>query len=730
MENVPNPKKTVTVQIMPQLASIDALGNKELNANWDIEPKLSINEDCSSAQKAKSGQEHLHIKSSVKDSKSHTKEGKNIACHGSEDHRQPQNSHTNTKTSGQCAKDTEDRINDYRCNSKSESLTVLSSKSPASSPSSTVRQNIDKEKNGNSTTMALENTPRAQSKTSETSAIIETVFNQTVSQASPPKHPKSTEASLENNLSSGTNNTNKDMSLFSESKDLSCTTNIAQASAISSTQLEQLQLGSTTNDPKTNSSRVTDEVRATTEVFQPAHNHKKPLTSIQTPQPHEIKHSPVKEDNCSIDYMKKDSKPPGTSQETPSGHLLVSSSSNATDPENSIHSFQMEMIVEEVQTKGAAPEEQKQVHCKLYREASTMTSAVELSHQPSMQRHDVEVQAVATVCSQSTTTSPSLLPLHPHQRSAGQIPEETESLEVVFEVETKDQPSHVASEIHINNATVVSSSAILLEKPPQSGTVMVHVDANLQRESKLGAKPKEPGACQPNAQRGFSPLQPVYQINIETCSQNKLSKESRCSLQSQGSPAVSASGPQTTASVQKTIKTSDHACQNLPEELAKPPPSKFTLSQSVFPSQAATSSVKPATDITTATPPTSSSTPQSKKQKGASKLKPEKEEQNDEKAAKQTKNSVHDVVWDEQGMTWEVYGASVDPESLGFAIQSHLQCKIKEHEKKFVAQTSLRKSLSSPPGKKNKRRQVNINFRSMFKSVHRPNCCGRPSVLE
>uniref|UniRef100_A0A3Q0SQ33 G protein-regulated inducer of neurite outgrowth C-terminal domain-containing protein n=1 Tax=Amphilophus citrinellus TaxID=61819 RepID=A0A3Q0SQ33_AMPCI len=103
---------------------------------------------------------------------------------------------------------------------------------------------------------------------------------------------------------------------------------------------------------------------------------------------------------------------------------------------------------------------------------------------------------------------------------------------------------------------------------------------------------------------------------------------------------------------------------------------------------------------------------------------------------KQKGKSVHDVVWDEQGMTWEVYGASVDPESLGFAIQSHLQSKIKEQERKLMVQTSLRKSISgvdSPRcGSKNKRRQQNI-FRSMLQNVRRPNCCVRPppsSVLE
>ncbi|XP_070785521.1 serine-rich adhesin for platelets [Enoplosus armatus] len=51
-----------------------------------------------------------------------------------------------------------------------------------------------------------------------------------------------------------------------------------------------------------------------------------------------------------------------------------------------------------------------------------------------------------------------------------------------------------------------------------------------------------------------------------------------------------------------------------------------------------------------------------------------------------------EVAWDNQGMTWEVYGASVDLECLGTAIQSHLESKIREQEKHI---TTLRKSICS-----------------------------------
>ncbi|XP_057175840.1 G protein-regulated inducer of neurite outgrowth 3 [Triplophysa rosa] len=61
------------------------------------------------------------------------------------------------------------------------------------------------------------------------------------------------------------------------------------------------------------------------------------------------------------------------------------------------------------------------------------------------------------------------------------------------------------------------------------------------------------------------------------------------------------------------------------------------------------------------------------------------ERKNSEKTKGEKEETVtpQDIVWDEQGMTWEVYGASLDTESLGFAIQNHLQCKIREHERRI-----------------------------------------------
>ncbi|XP_067435450.1 G protein-regulated inducer of neurite outgrowth 3 [Thunnus thynnus] len=81
----------------------------------------------------------------------------------------------------------------------------------------------------------------------------------------------------------------------------------------------------------------------------------------------------------------------------------------------------------------------------------------------------------------------------------------------------------------------------------------------------------------------------------------------------------------------------------------------------------------------------------------------EDEEEEEEKAREQNKEEEdkeerddmmkpQEVAWDEQGMTWEVYGASVDLESLGTAIQSHLESKIREQKKHI---RTLRMSICS-----------------------------------
>uniref|UniRef100_A0A3B3ZGE0 G protein-regulated inducer of neurite outgrowth C-terminal domain-containing protein n=1 Tax=Periophthalmus magnuspinnatus TaxID=409849 RepID=A0A3B3ZGE0_9GOBI len=201
-----------------------------------------------------------------------------------------------------------------------------------------------------------------------------------------------------------------------------------------------------------------------------------------------------------------------------------------------------------------------------------------------------------------------------------------------------------------------------------------------QSGSDLGAKPKDGSATLCNTQ-------PVYQINIE----HSKHKDGQASNQKANAdaPSSKSEGSQEKGKVNAQARTAD----------------------------------------TTKTEASTSKEASKEMSKAVSKEDSKKSDEEDTQKDK----GVQDVVWDEQGMTWEVYGASVDPESLGFAIQIHLQSKIKEQERKLIAQASIRKSISdSPQRRKNKRRQGNF-FRSMLQNVRRPNCCARPtpsSVLD
>ncbi|KAK6324732.1 hypothetical protein J4Q44_G00040740 [Coregonus suidteri] len=448
---------------------------------------------------------------------------------------------------------------------------------------------------------------------------------------------------------------------------------------------------------------------------------------------------------------------------------------------------------EAVQTASASEEMQQKAHCKLYREASTMTRTPTATPTHSKQGQDVEVQAVANVCSRAVSTSPSLFPLPPPYKSTNRgaaLREEAaaESLSVVYQV-----PSH---QIHMGsnlscppppNYTAglrSGSERLTLEAgscSSQSAGVVLHAEeavAALHAEvARLGAKPKDPAVggaaalCNIQQRGALPPLQPVYQINIEPCGSQNEPEANANHHQHRGEKAAADSQSKPNAAEKPTVS---NEAQAVPTQAAKPPSAKAPSSKLESPPSSPTAASKtkssdnkaappPSQSASSVTKPSQASTPTSKKAedtkpktavkaakesivKGVGgvkallgkkkQLEPERKEE-DEEGKQKGEKSVHDVLWDEQGMTWEVYGASVDPESLGFAIQSHLQCKIKEQEKKVVTQSSLRKSISVPPvvpdspatiaaddanSRKNKRRQQNV-FRSMMKNVRRPKCC-------
>lgn len=73
---------------------------------------------------------------------------------------------------------------------------------------------------------------------------------------------------------------------------------------------------------------------------------------------------------------------------------------------------------------------------------------------------------------------------------------------------------------------------------------------------------------------------------------------------------------------------------------------------------------------------------------------------------------VREVRWDAEGMTWEVYGASVDPEVLGIAIQKHLEMQFEQLQQAPASEDSL-----SAEGRRGP-------LRAVMQSLRRPSCCG------
>lgn len=90
------------------------------------------------------------------------------------------------------------------------------------------------------------------------------------------------------------------------------------------------------------------------------------------------------------------------------------------------------------------------------------------------------------------------------------------------------------------------------------------------------------------------------------------------------------------------------------------------------------------------------------------------EKSQDKATAAPPRSPVKEVKWDAEGMTWEVYGASVDPEELGLAIQRHLELQIKE-----TAKVSLQKTNTSMQSKRKRSRMMGV--------LPSPACCACPS---
>uniref|UniRef100_W5LSR4 Si:dkey-191g9.7 n=1 Tax=Astyanax mexicanus TaxID=7994 RepID=W5LSR4_ASTMX len=94
-----------------------------------------------------------------------------------------------------------------------------------------------------------------------------------------------------------------------------------------------------------------------------------------------------------------------------------------------------------------------------------------------------------------------------------------------------------------------------------------------------------------------------------------------------------------------------------------------------------------------------------------------------DKPSASQKSPVKEVKWDAEGMTWEVYGASVDPEELGLAIQKHLELQIKETAVKAAKLARQDTNMSQNSTGKSQRRR-----RSLMAALRPPGCCSRTTT--
>ncbi|XP_071361469.1 G protein-regulated inducer of neurite outgrowth 3 [Trachinotus anak] len=734
-----NPKRTVTVQMVPQLAVMDTLGNKESNANWTKESNLNLSQVCPKPTLTSPDhkQDNISLTPAPTNTIPHTEK---TASKGDEpvsstvsdkpapatgnqtksepvtsgDQQMPDLSLTGQGV-GEAGSDQRDSNANMKMISPADEKDIRKAGlSSATTVSKVDSQTNDCRKKGPSAAEKDCAKPTSSAKATAPEDSNKHVSPNNTNLNNACELRQTTSAPQQENKGSISSPTNKDTGIAQKSKG----PDHIQSSSQSSVSLQEI--------PKPKKSMETTT----------------PLSSATPPSNSKEAEAASINKNLSSTFPEKDLQPAKKPHVSSDKHQPVSSQKESSAQPQAIQIMPAcgQVAEEASQTDTAVTEgQQQQQHCKLYKEASTMTSS--LSSTPVKQCHDMEVQAVANTSSKAVATSPSLLPFAVTRRpSAGAIPwEETHSLAVVCQM---DGGAGLHQMIMTSASTDPRSERLTVEAEMchKQNAGVVFNSLSQQQDARLGAKPKEPGPALCN-------IQPVYQINIE----HSNHKEQGETGNSQHKTAAQTSAAKTTTAEAPAFKSGTS-----PETAVASRSGSADTNNAALCQTAVTTKPEKALPTTTAANTTSNSDltkskAKSSKQKskeacgkavtkgtnsGNEKIEPERKEEEDDQSGKQKGKSVHDVVWDEQGMTWEVYGASVDPESLGFAIQSHLQCKIKEQERKLMVQTSFRKSLSgvnSPQhGRKTKRRQQNI-FRSMLQNVRRPNCCVRPppsSVLE
>nr|XP_015200004.1 PREDICTED: G protein-regulated inducer of neurite outgrowth 3 [Lepisosteus oculatus] len=841
MGTIPNPQRTVTVQMVSPLSVADHLGSKESYEKRDEEPNLKLNRAFSTPAEHRQGsvclkqpddgstnkpldcekQSRVDISTPTASPNGAHKESeiiiaKELVCSGD----------SKNRCNSDIKEDNRGNNNNFRVlstvhkediSNASQTLMIISSKAGLQADNSTVKLQspakafVESKAQGSSTEMT-KNLHKCHDKADPTRTSMQ---DHCLKESLESKQVKDSNTGI---------STSKDKSLSEKSKEL------VDSDTTTSVQMHNPDtLGSKTQRSKMETSGYISEIPKNAENKQteilPIKQHKDPLEDDIVDWPTKpIRITDVKKESgpgcVDKDLKTLESFESASFENVPA--FLARDAAGSGGQQGGLTLAQM--AGQAAHAHGALQGEEtqnQQEHCKQFKEAGTMTVRAECSPVPMKKCQDVEVQAVTSVQSRSAATSPYLFPpVLPHM-FCSEMKEDSENLTVVYHVTAGSQAVYQITTADVHKKSVTESSGSCFQQHAVPSQVHVHSSQNtsnqcveslsekttlesdlsqtvcqnkvhhsgsvLLHETGPGAKTKATGQYICSPKTDLPALQPVYQINIETPSQTNLiptlmvqnTEHAASQSLNQQEPGNNSQAVQKCkSSLSEKPITTNHACQ-VAADIATVP---------TQPSNSKCHANRASSSCTQADPPHGEVSesfhvkkedpkallPQSKpggcresakneedgEQKAVlsedktkvqiqkcsedkptghsdqSRKETEKNANQRKKAGGQPKASknIRDVVWDEQGMTWEVYGASLDPESLGFAIQSHLQCKIREHEKKIMSQTKGRRSVSSEtsPGKKTKRRQQNV-FRSVLQNVRRPNCCIRPppsSVLD
>lgn len=467
-----NPKRTVTVQMVPPLAVVDTLGNKEPNANWTKESSLT--QVCSSpALKSPDHKQENKSAAASQTQKTETSVGEAISCTLLDE---PASTNGNKTKSGPAL-------------SGDEHIPDLTLKGQAVGEAG----DAQRDSNANMKILCMDD-EKVTCKVDVSAASPSSEVSKRPGDCRVGHHPAGDQCASMTSSAAGaaqadSSNSRKNGNLNDASE--------SRSGGRDSAALQKPQDSAHKSSCSKSSIGVQEALQAE-EVRETS----KPPSKDSGDAPCAIKNLGPKRSQTVLPPVEK--LQVSSSESRP----LASQTDASALPQAKQNMVAQGQVAEERSQKNTAVGEGQQQHSKLYKEASTMT--LSLSSTPAMQRHDMEVQAVANTCSKSVATSPGLFTA-PRRPNGAATREEAQSMAVVYQVEGGTAAG--GGQHHMYISSVSTSSAPRPERITVEAELCANQNAGLdvsyqQQMKGVGIKPREPTTAVCNTQ-------PVYQINIE-----------------------------------------------------------------------------------------------------------------------------------------------------------------------------------------------------------------------